>query len=358
MRGHIWFGVAAADTPVPSAHLLEYDPATATMTDRGNVVDQLQRLGLLRPDEHQAKIHSKMVQGPDGCLYFASMDEEGERENGSRLPVWGGHFWRLRLATGRWEHLGATPEALIAVARGGRFIYALGYFGHVLYQYDTTTGHMRRMEIGSVDGHITRNFFTDYRGHVYVPRLHAESVASTRTITVSLVEFAPDLTEVGATPLDPDRYLDGTSATGSHGIIAFQAMADHSIFFTTHRGYLFRVAPPPSGAAAAAVTPMGWVHPDGPVYAPSLFTPDGTQTLYGLAHARGVYEWLTCSVERVPCRPQLLSVPGVETDILNAALLYGSATRDAQGGHYVVGIARIPGTHKNEPIILRVEPAR
>ncbi len=130
-RGHIWFGVTTEGIPVPSAHLFEYDPDASGIVDRGNVIAQLSAAGVLRPGEHQAKIHSRIVQGPDNDLYFASMDEEGESANGTHMPRWGGHLWRLKLDTYQWQHLFTAPEALIAVAAGGRFIYALGYFGHV-----------------------------------------------------------------------------------------------------------------------------------------------------------------------------------------------------------------------------------
>lgn len=355
-RGHIWLGVTAGT----SAHLLEHDPATGRTTDRGHVVGQLQQLGLLRPGEHQAKIHSKIVEGPDGCLYFASMDEEGENENGSQLPTWGGHLWRLRLSTGRWEHLGATPEALIAVAGGGRFIYALGYFEHVLYQYDTRTGQMRRLQIGSVDGHVSRNLLTDYRGHAYVPRLRVVRAARGRTIIVSLVEIGTDLREISETPVDSARYLEGDDATGSHGIIALQPMADRSVFFTTHRGYLYRLVPPAPGPGlvkqgAATVTAVGWLHPHGPTYVPSLFTPDGTRTLFALAQTpAGPYEWLTCSGDGTSCRAAPFEVSGL--NLLKGTLLYGSATRDARGGHYVVGSTLAPDGQTFEPVVLKVDP--
>jgi len=362
-RGHIWLGVATTRIPAPSAHLLEYDPITRTMTDRGDVVGELQRLGLLRDGEHQAKIHSKIVQGPDGCLYFASMDEEGENENGSHLPTWGGHLWRLRLATGRWEHLGATAEALIAVAGGDRFVYALGYFGHVLYQYDTKSGQMRRLQVGSVEGHISRNFFGDARGHVYVPRLRAEPSATGRQINVSLVELGTDLREINETPIETDRYVEGNDATGSHGIVAFQPMADGSIFFTTHRGYLYRVAPPASTAGsmnqgAAVVTAVGWLHPNGPAYAASLFTPDGNRTLYSLARTSAGYQWLTCPVGGTPqpCRSAAFAVPGVEPAWVGNTAFYGSVTRDAQGGYYVAGSTPVRGGPTFEPVLLRIEP--
>ncbi len=76
-QGHIWFGITTGGE-VPSAHLIDFDPASDKQVDRGNVVEQLERAGVARKGEHQSKIHSKIVPGPDGFLYFASMDEEGE----------------------------------------------------------------------------------------------------------------------------------------------------------------------------------------------------------------------------------------------------------------------------------------
>jgi len=36
--GHLWFGVTAEGTGVPSAHLFEYDPSADQFTDRGDVI--------------------------------------------------------------------------------------------------------------------------------------------------------------------------------------------------------------------------------------------------------------------------------------------------------------------------------
>ena len=55
------------------------------------------------------------------------MDEHGEDTDSGRLPTWGSHLWRLRLADHRWEHLLAVPEGLIAVASSGPRIVALGW---------------------------------------------------------------------------------------------------------------------------------------------------------------------------------------------------------------------------------------
>src|SRR5262249_53247569 len=123
--GHIFFGMTSNDQSGPgSAHLFEFDPSTDRFADRGNVIAELERLGLRRPNELQMKIHSRIVAAVDGYQYFSSMDETGEKEDGSRLPLWGGHLWR-RGPSGVWEHLAATPQALIAVATGSSFVYSL-----------------------------------------------------------------------------------------------------------------------------------------------------------------------------------------------------------------------------------------
>jgi hypothetical protein len=91
-----------------------------------------------------------------------------------------------------------------------------------------------------------------------------------------------------------------------------------------------------------------------------LFTSDGTRTLLGLARdnlvagASGLYQWLTCDVVAASCRVAPFAVAGIDSAVVNSSSLYGSATRDAHGNHYVVGIGPLSGT--NGPIVLRVEP--
>lgn len=369
-RGHIWFGVTAEGNSVPSAHLFEYDPEAGRIFDRGNVVEKLKAAGLLRPEEHQAKIHSRIIQGPENYVYFSSMDEEGESSNGSRLPTWGGHLWRLKLDTQQWEHLFSAPEALIAVAGGDRFIYTLGYFGHVLYRFDTQSRDIKRVVVGSVDGHVSRNFLADRRGHVYVPRLRQQTdELNRRVVRASIVEFTSDLHEVKSTPIDVDKYVHAQNPTESHGIVALQEMTDGSWFFTTHVGFLFQIVPParagtgdPEDNQPADVRSVSWFHPNGRTYPASLFTSDGTRTLLGLARdnlvegSTGLYQWLTCDVVATSCRVAPFAVTGVDSALLARSSLYGSATRDAQNSHYVVGIGPLSGT--NGPVILRIEPRK
>ena len=66
----------------------------------------------------------------------------------------------------------------------------------------------------------------------------------------------------------------------------------------------------------------------------------------------GPFEWITCAVPVTRCRTSPVVLPERDHPPLKRALLYGSSTRDARGGHYVVGIAS-----DYHPVILRIQPS-
>jgi len=318
-RGYAYFGVSAMGTLVPSAHLFELGPDGVAVTDRGSVLEELKRCGQLRMGESQMKIHSRIVEAADGHLYFTSMDERGEAVDGSRLPIWGSHLWRMRLKDHVWEHVLTAPEGLIALGVGGRWVYALGYWDHVLYQFDTTTGKSRSVHVGSVNGFVSRQVVVDRRGHVYVPRIWRTDSGSQRA---ELKEFGPDLEERGATGLED--FFDPRSQD-THGIVASTPMADGSLIFATQRGALYRIVPP-GGDGAAAVTHEGWMHPEGSAYIASLFTFDGKRVVLGAARRATGYDWVVCDLETGRRTATPLDLGG-RKDVL----LYGTVTRDGQG---------------------------
>jgi hypothetical protein len=330
-RGHIWLGIASNDGTSGSAHLYEYDPAADVATDRGDVVGQLRRLGLARAGERQMKIHSRVVTGADGLLYFASMDESGENADGSKLPTWGGHLWRLG-PRGVWQHLARTPEALIAVAAGERYVYALGYFRHVLYQFDTRTRTLRSVIVGADGGHVSRNFFVDARGHAYVPRV--TEVPGGLPLAM-LVELTTDLTEAGRHPLT--HYFE-RGLSDSHGIVAVHDDGAGGWYFNTGKGRLYQVSVPASGPAT--VTDRGWFHPAGSRYVAAMFRDAASGTLFGVSgpsnHGGRRFEWVARRPDGgVSVAPILLRG---SAEFPDGALLYGSMTRDTSGRYYVVGV--------------------
>lgn len=342
-RGHIWLGITSNDEKTGSAHLFEFDPATDVVVDRGNVVAELERLRLRRPGERQMKIHSRIVEMPDGHLYFSSMDESGENPDGSTLPTWGGHLWRLRRPGFTWEHLAKTSEALIAVAGGGPFVYALGYFNHVLYQFDTRTRAVRSVSVGSAGGHVSRNFFADDRGHVFVPR----TVKAGDKPSAVLVELDSQLKEVSNYPL-PDYFERGLD--DSHGIVAAHSDGHGGWFFATGKGKLYQVEPVPGGPSR--LVDRGWFHPTGARYVASMFRDERDARLYGVAMSSNSgnrrFEWIT---RRPDGTAAIASLPYADIqEFPHGALLYGSAARDRSGRFYVAGSMRY------KPLLLQITP--
>ncbi len=349
-RGHVWFGVSSHAAVEPSARLVEYVPATGKAVDRGDVLSQLKACGRYRQGMGQAKIHSKICQAGDGNLYFTSMDEQGEEHETDTPPTWGSHLWRLRPGGGKWQHVMAAPEGLIAAAAAGRTVYALGYFGHVLYAYDVRTGRSRSVKVGADGGHVSRNIFTDARGHVFVPRLRWTGWGEDATTT--LVEFDPQLREVGRRPV---AHYGGWYPLDVHGIIGFQPLGKAGIAWTTHRGRLYLVRPP-AGKGPAGMDDLGWFHPGGDSYASSLFD-DGAGRLVGVTRRRGRLEWVEYDLKTRKARAVPFEITHPRPEPIVGTMLYGSVTRDDAGNYYVVGAEG----HRHgayDPLVLQVRPHR
>lgn len=341
-QGHIWLGVSAQDEG--AAHLIEYLPVQDRFVDHGDPVTALEAEGLAREGTRQAKIHSKIIQADDGYLYFSSMDEHGESAQTGSLPRWGSHLWRYSPRESRWQHLFHAPEGLIAISGVGRWIYALGYWDHVLYQYDTATGRVRHIRVGSEDGHVSRNVIADINGHVYVPRVTYFDVSgsegssndeSKRLLVTTLMEYDANLHEVNAFPMI--HYAGEGRPRKYHGITAISYLADHSIVFVTGTGYLYRISPSPDGAAG--IEELGWFHPEGESYTAALFPLDGQEWLIGVGKRRARDKRAGNRYEAVlyNLRQRTSHTLPAEIPAYRYLLLYGSNTRDNFGNGYLVG---------------------
>jgi len=342
-RGHLWFGVSAW-SPRMSAHLFEYLPATDQWHDRGSVLAELRKAGIHRQGEGQIKIHSKLVQAADGWLYFASTDEEGEQVDGRAPPRWGGHLWRIHPRSRQWQHLAGTKEGLVAVNGYAQHVYALGYWNHVLYQYDTVTGRLRSITVGSLGGHVSRNFVVDARGHAYVPRVGR---SMTGQAAAELVEYDSRLREVGVTPLA--HYFGGEPPSENHGITGLAWLSDGRLLFTTHVGHLYAIAH--SGAGPARVDALGWFHPAGERYAPSLFALGNGSVIGGVTQRGARFDWVVRDLSSGAASAQPLDPGGLKN-----VLLYGSISRDDAGRVYVAGWAA-DGEGGQRPLVLRLGAA-
>jgi hypothetical protein len=339
--GNVYIGMSSHGGNYGSAFLYQYNPITGELVAQSDVVSQLKHNKVYREGMRQNKLHSKFYQADDGYLYFSSFDEEGEAEGIN--PKWGGNLWRKKPNEKNWQHLLATEEALVGINTNGRFVYALGYWDHVLYQYDTKTGGINRVVVGSVKEHVSRNFIVDELGHVYVPRLVENDF---NEIEAHLVEYDIHLKQVASYPM-PSYRSDDISA--HHGIVGYTSMKNGDIYFTTSEGGLYQIKPFIKGEGK--LKNKGLMHPNGEAYIASLFTYAGESYLAGVGRIKGSnqYEWLLYEINS-----GLTANYALDTDTYKGLLLYGSLAKSKGGGFFVGGWNKKQGIKGYQPVLLKL----
>lgn len=320
--GNIYMGLSESYSDPRSASMVRWRPENQRVEVIGNVLQALQQANMAEAGASQGKIHSQFVSASDGFLYFTSFDEAGESD--SQLPTWGGHLWRFDPVKAMWEHLLHTPEALIAINTDGHYVYALGYWGHVLYQYDTATGRVHKTEVGSVPGHVSRQLLVDGEGHVYVPKLIP--AANEQGFVAVLAELDNRLNVVHEFPLP--EYSDNRMSS-YRGIVGFTTMKNGDVFFTLHKGQLFRLHA--EGSKDTKLEKIGFFNPAGEANIPSLFSIDGEQFVMGASRRSGSEpEWLIYETTS----GTTVSYPMPE---LADFLFFGTQVKDESGAMYLVG---------------------
>ncbi|WP_197456040.1 AGE family epimerase/isomerase [Stieleria neptunia] len=370
--GNLYLGVSTVwtpDAPQPSARVFQLS-AGGTVRELGDVVSHLKTAGVYRERTHkldrgghilpedsdveptlcresQLKVHSKFVQMDDGKVYFASMDEWGEKEDGSQLPHWGSHLWAYSPESDQWEHLHQIPEAMIAVSGVGRYLFALGYFDHTVYVYDTVSGQLNRTQVGSVGGHISRNLISDRHGNVFVPRVAADSTADSGYV-VELVQLDHELNEISSFKLD---HYPVTPDFSSHGLTGLAFLTGDRIAFTTSAGFLYLIKA--ESGEPAEIEAIGWFHPDGESYAASLFPLDGERFLCGAVKYQNREQWVSYDLESRTSVSTPLEIKGVPEHGMNSTLLYGSNTRVDDGSCFVVGAYKNRDRSRQLPLCIK-----
>ncbi len=359
-KGNVYFGLSSSHKNDNTAYLYMYQPKYDQFIYQGNVIEQLEQQGLSYQGNSQNKIHSKIVQADDGMIYFASFDERGESTKTGALPTHGGHLWRKQPESSNWEHLAKTKHPLIAIQTAGHYVYGLGYWDHVLYQFDTRNQKMRTLTVGASLGHVSRNFFVNAQGDVFVPQVHKNEAQAYES---SLEHYNSKLELVNSYPMPDYVYANKNS---QHGIISFTNMANDDIYFVTGTGALYELSRKRSyglkpsaqdsslaSASYSSNSASNSVSNNAPnnrayslrlvefigdselagTYAPSLFTIDGDDFLviFGKQPGQAHYHWFIHQIST----QTTVSYP--LPDITSKQLLYGSVTRDDLGNFYVVG---------------------
>ena len=148
--------------------LFEYDVLSKTMRLCGFIGD----LGHLRGFEWQGKIHTQIVEGPDGAMYFGSDGGETREEDLKEHPAGygGGFFFKWDPRERRLTNLGmALPyEGIkdLSVDPIDGLLFAVSYPQVHLLAYDAGKNDVR--DLGRFGGgHVPRVIFHDWWGNLY-----------------------------------------------------------------------------------------------------------------------------------------------------------------------------------------------
>jgi hypothetical protein len=148
--------------------IYEFDVKSGSMRLTGFVAD----LANLRDFQWQGKIHSQIVEGPGGVMYFATDGGESREEYLMEHPhgYGGGFLFRWDPASNRLTNLGMglQYESIkdVGIDRIGGRIYFVSYPQVHLFVYDPARNHLR--DLGRVGSdHVPRVLFTDRWSNFY-----------------------------------------------------------------------------------------------------------------------------------------------------------------------------------------------
>ena len=148
--------------------LFEYDVAKVKM----RLLGFIPQLANLRDWQWQGKVHSQIVEGPDGCMYFTTDGGESREEYLMDHPHGynGGYFMKWDPAAERLTNLGLAMryESIkdLAIDRLSGLIMAVSYPQVHLLLYDPPKNDIR--DLGRVGAdHVPRVMFSDWYGNMY-----------------------------------------------------------------------------------------------------------------------------------------------------------------------------------------------
>ncbi len=340
-RGNIYFGLSSYANIGNTAQIYQFNPSTGTLIEQSDVISQLKQANLYKTGMSQIKIHSKIYQANDGYLYFSSFDELGESASRGVLPTYGGHLWRKKPDSLEWEHLLATNEALIAVNTDGRFVYAMGYWGHVLYQFNTLNQRMNRVTVSKHKSHVSRNFIVTSHGDVFVPR-----ISGSNNETIDLVQYNSDLKEVTSHAMN--EYLH-PSWEFDHGIVSYSSMKNGDVYFATSIGAIYKLAKQANQQYQLTLQQTIADKDNVGAYLPSMFTINGEDFIVGMGYHRIAKQYFWYLYETTTNTVLTYELPEMD----KSTLVYGSSTKDNLGNMYMVGVD-LSVSDKHKPTIIQL----
>ena len=331
--------------------LYEYDVSKNEMHKQGFIKD----LALLRPFQWQGKIHSKIIAGPDGSVYFSTDGGESREEYLMNHPhgYSGGFFMKWDPKSKRLSNLGAglPYESIkdIDIDPHTGVLYGITYPQAHLLVYDTKKNDLKDMG-RLASSHVPRILFTDQWGNCYYVDWRQRLVKYEKK-TGQLVFAEQSLPAFEDTP-------------GSRIITGIKTYAkDHkrgTIYLITYGGKVVSFKPQEEGIGnvkdLGGVYEIGLKNKWGP-YVPNLnFGNNGKLYYFIGGHGNYIKEGITVLVELDPKSGKRKVLFEYPVHVLSEVT--GSDIKDREGNLYFAGRKSIAGHDASAPFMIKFNPEK
>lgn len=328
--------------------LFDYDVLTGKMTNNGLI----QSLGNLRQFQWQAKIHTKIKEGPDGYMYFATDGGESREEYFMDHPAGyaGGFFMKWHPQTKTLVNLGMglqyeSIKDIDIDPQTGK-LYAISYPQVHFTVYDPVKNIFKDMgRLGSA--HVPRVLFTDWWGNCYYVDWR-QRLVKYQTSNDSLIFARNSVPAFEGTP--GGKIITGITAYAKdqkNGVIYFVTYGAKIVAFYPQKDGIGKVIDL-GGVADSSKD----VEPYGP-YVPNINIGNNGKLYYIVGgHGNFIIENKTVLMEFDPAGKKHTIVYQFPVDELSEAT--GSDTKDKQGNLYFAGRKDI--ANHSIPFLIKFNP--
>lgn len=310
--------------------LYEYNPSKNDMQLKGFISD----LAHLRTFQWQGKIHSKIVAGSDGSMYFATDGGESREEYLMNNPQGyaGGFFMKWDPAKNKLSNLGMglqyeSIKDMDIDPETGK-LYAISYPQVHFLVYDPAKNNLRDLgRLGST--HVPRVMFTDRWGNCYYVDWRQRLVKYEKSLD-KLVFAKESLPAFPGTP--GSKIVTGITAYAKDE-------QNQVIYFLTYGAKVIAFHPQKNGIGKVedlgGVADTGKGKPWGP-YVPNLNIGNNGKLYYIVGgHGNYVKENRTVLMEFDPATHKSRIILDYSLNVISEAT--GSDTKDKDGNLYFLG---------------------
>jgi len=345
--GNIYAAISNEIQPNGNVVILKYDPVQDLMTFVNDIRSVSTAAGNWLPTENQQKVHTRLLRGADGALYFATHDNSW----GTLTDHRGTHIYALRdgvitdlskTATNYLNRAMQTVHGSIGVhvenygtialemTRGTpRLLYGVTYGDGYLYRLNLETGDIRMIAQtgkGYADG-IIRNFAVATNGDAYVP-LRGASAGDIRIYKYD--NTAGTWAYTGKSYTD-NFFLAGKDPDKSGWRMHVYTKAGDMVYYIAYDGNVYRFT-----FATESLEYLGVLEANPNPRVSDLILSDDEQHLYALVFQYGGINQNKFVDFLIPTG-QATTIDSNITTYGTRDLIFGGLAKDKLGHAYMVG---------------------